>query len=449
MKIDGFLKKIIMIIILTILLTIPVTIISFLISGRERLYEQTVTEIGSSWGEKQKVMPPFLVVKYVELTSDNTKIEKEIVVLPEELKLDISLDTEQRNRGIYKANVYTANLVAKGNFNVNKIKEYLFEKNIKEISSLFLSMGVKDQSKIVNIESFKIDSLEEKSNVKSGTNSKKLLTGISNKLSNKDFLEKNILSFDINMSFRGSINISILPTGEFNEVNIDSNWGEPSFSGILPLEKNIENNSFKAKWETIGLVRSYPQILEEEMIDNFSQLNFDIYSQPEYEYYGENEEYSRKDEINLKLFSTINNYTQINRATKYSILFIMLTIIVVFIFEVISKKKTHLVQYILIGVSLSIFYLILLSSSEHIGFNLAYLLSSIAIIIPNSIYLASISSNKKLGIIMFAFLVSLYTILYSILQMEQYALLVGSLLILLLLYILMYLTRNIEKFIQE
>ena len=124
----------------------------------------------------------------------------------------------------------------------------------------------------------------------------------------------------------------------------------------------------------------------------------------------------------------------------------MMSLVIVYIFEVISRRFTHYVQYLIVGLSLIIFYLLLLSLSEHIGFEWAYLISSLAIVIPNSLYIMSLTSNKKLGIGMFFFLSGIYAILFSILRMEQYALLTGSLLILTILYVVMYLTKNTEIF---
>ena len=124
----------------------------------------------------------------------------------------------------------------------------------------------------------------------------------------------------------------------------------------------------------------------------------------------------------------------------------MMSLVVVYIFEVVSKKAAHYVQYGVVGFSLVIFYLLLLSLSEHIGFEWAYLVSSLAIVIPNSMYVTSMTSNKKFGIGMFIFLSGIYAILFSILRMEQYALLTGSLLILAVLYAVMYLTKKADIF---
>ncbi len=123
-----------------------------------------------------------------------------------------------------------------------------------------------------------------------------------------------------------------------------------------------------------------------------------------------------------------------------------MSLVIVYIFEIVSKKVAHYVQYIVVGFSLVMFYLLLLSLSEHLGFEMAYLVASLAIVIPNSLYIASMTDNKKFGIGMFIFLSGIYAILFSILRMEQYALLTGTLLILAVLYVVMYLTKKADIF---
>ena len=123
-----------------------------------------------------------------------------------------------------------------------------------------------------------------------------------------------------------------------------------------------------------------------------------------------------------------------------------MTLVIVYIFEIASKKAAHYIQYAVVGASLVIFYLLLLSFSEHISFEWAYLISSLAIVIPNSLYITSLTANKKFGVGMFLFLSGVYAILFSILRMEQYALLTGTLLILAILYVIMYITKKVEIF---
>ncbi len=440
-KTSPIMKKIIFLFIFSLLLQIPLWFIGSLISDRGDLYNKTVISIGNEWGKNQKIIAPVITISYTDTGIDNKKdiinsktlavvpVEKKFVILPDELNAIIKIKDEIRQRGIYNATVYNANMKLKGFFSPKD-----FPKN-KEIKS-YLSIGLSDTKALIKINKLKIGNLEKDLDAMSGTMAVPLITnGISAelKLDFNKILEEEKIPFEIDIDFRGSKDISILPLGKKNNIEISSNWKSPSFSGILPSERNINNNGFLAKWEVSNLVRNYPQIID---------INEDKYD----DFYDENNSNNENTVIKTGLFDSITDYTQITRASKYGILFIMMSLVIVYIFEVISRRFTHYVQYLIVGLSLIIFYLLLLSLSEHIGFEWAYLISSLAIVIPNSLYIMSLTSNKKLGIGMFFFLSGIYAILFSILRMEQYALLTGSLLILTVLYVVMYLTKNTEIF---
>lgn len=440
-KTSPIMKKIIFLFIFSLLLQIPLWFIGSLISDRGDLYNKTVISIGNEWGKNQKIIAPVITISYTDTGIDNKKdiinsktlavvpVEKKFVILPDELNAIIKIKDEIRQRGIYNATVYNANMKLKGFFSPKD-----FPKN-KEIKS-YLSIGLSDTKALIKINKLKIGNLEKDLDAMSGTMAVPLITnGISAelKLDFNKILEEEKIPFEIDIDFRGSKDISILPLGKKNNIEISSNWKSPSFSGILPSERNINNNGFLAKWDVSNLVRNYPQIID---------INEDKYD----DFYDENNSNNENTVIKTGLFDSITDYTQITRASKYGILFIMMSLVIVYIFEVISRRFTHYVQYLIVGLSLIIFYLLLLSLSEHIGFEWAYLISSLAIVIPNSLYIMSLTSNKKLGIGMFFFLSGIYAILFSILRMEQYALLTGSLLILTILYVVMYLTKNTEIF---
>lgn len=440
-KTSPIMKKIIFLFIFSLLLQIPLSFIGSLIFDRGDLYNKTVISIGNEWGKNQKIIAPVITISYTDTGIDNEKdiinsktlavvpVEKKFVILPDELNAIIKIKDEIRQRGIYNATVYNANMKLKGFFSPKD-----FPKN-KKIKS-YLSIGLSDTKALIKINKLKIGNLEKDLDAMSGTMAVPLITnGISAelKLDFNKILEEEKIPFEIDIDFRGSKDISILPLGKKNNIEISSNWKSPSFSGILPSERNINNNGFLAKWEVSNLVRNYPQIID---------INEDKYD----DFYDENNSNNENTVIKTGLFDSITDYTQITRASKYGILFIMMSLVIVYIFEVISRRFTHYVQYLIVGLSLIIFYLLLLSLSEHIGFEWAYLISSLAIVIPNSLYIMSLTSNKKLGIGMFFFLSGIYAILFSILRMEQYALLTGSLLILTVLYVVMYLTKNTEIF---
>ena len=448
-------KKIIFLFVLTILLLIPLKLIGNLINDRGSLYNQTIINIGNEWGKSQKIIAPVITISYKDTginnkdsvsNAGNTKavavvpVERKFAILPEELNATIEMKDEVRQRGIYNATVYNANVKLKGYFSAKILKE-----DRKVLGCI--SIGLTDTKALIKINKFKIGDMDLEA--MSGTMAAPLITnGISGQLGpeHNNTMNKEKIPFEIDIDFRGSRDISILPLGKKNHFEIKSNWKSPSFSGVLPTERTIDDNGFSAVWEVSNLIRNYPQIIDVNN-DQFSDFYQDgvVYNEYDETTYSDNSD-DGNTIVKVALFDSVTSYTQIYRACNYGILFIGMSLVVVFIFEIVSKKAAHYVQYGVVGFSLVIFYLLLLSLSEHIGFEWSYLVSSLAIVIPNSLYITSMTSSKKFGIGMFIFLSGIYAILFSILRMEQYALLTGSLLILTVLYAVMYLTKKADIF---
>ena len=454
-RVSPVTKKIIFLFVFTILLWIPLILIGNLINDRGKLYKQTITNIGNEWGKSQKIIAPVITISYTDTSinnkdsvsnASNTKavavvpVERKFAILPEELNATIEMKDEVRQRGIYNATVYNANVKLKGYFSA---KDFPEDKKVLGC----VSIGLTDTKALIKINKFKIGDMDLEA--MSGTMAAPLITnGISGQLGpeHNNTMNKEKIPFEIDIDFRGSRDISILPLGKKNHFEIKSNWKSPSFSGVLPTERTIDDNGFSAVWEVSNLIRNYPQIIDVNN-DQFSDFYQDGVVYNEYDettYFDNNDDGNTI--VKVALFDSVTSYTQIYRACNYGILFIGMSLVVVFIFEIVSKKAAHYVQYGVVGFSLVIFYLLLLSLSEHIGFEWSYLISSLAIVIPNSLYITSMTSSKKFGIGMFIFLSGIYAILFSILRMEQYALLTGSLLILAVLYAVMYLTKKADIF---
>ena len=455
--VSPVMKKIVFLFIFVLVLLIPLKLIGDLIDDRGRLYNQTITNIGNEWGKSQKIIAPVITISYKDTRINNKEsvsnvsntkavtvvpVERKFAILPDELNATIEMKDEVRQRGIYNATVYNANIKLKGYFSSKDFPD-------KDVQGC-VSIGLTDTKALIKINKFKIGDMEQDLEAMSGTMAVPLITnGISGQLGpeHNSIMDKEKIPFEIDIDFRGSRDISILPLGKKNHFEIKSNWKSPSFLGVLPTERTIDDNGFFAKWEVSNLIRNYPQIIDIDN-DRFSDFYQDGLVYNEYDetttYFDNNDEGSAV--VKVALFDSVTSYTQIYRACKYGILFIGMSLVVVFIFEVVSKKAAHYVQYGVVGFSLVIFYLLLLSLSEHIGFEWSYLISSLAIVIPNSLYITSMTSNKKFGIGMFIFLSGIYAILFSILRMEQYALLTGSLLILAVLYAVMYLTKKADIF---
>lgn len=426
---NSLVKKIVFLFILAILLQIPMFFINRIIDERDYSYRNMTKEIGKEWGEKQTIGGAFLIIPYsdkiIDYDNSGKKIEKIVVknwiLLPEKLDVKINLKDEIRERGIYKTTVYNGDIILEGEF--PKLEDILPD-NLYPYN-IGIGIGITDTKSLMKIEEIKVEGKDIK--LESGTGIKQfpLNTGVSGTI-RENLLQKDKIHFSIKLSLRGNGGIEILPLGRENHFEVKSTWKSPSFYGILPSDKEIDENGFRAEWEVSSFVRNYKQDFADKYYSDISE-----------------------GKIGVDLYEGITHYRQVMRAVKYSMLFIMLSLFVVYIFEVTSKRFTHYVQYGVVGFSLTLFYLALLSMSEYFSFNLAYIIATLMVVIPNSLYIKAVTKNKNYGLGMFVFLSGIYAVLYSILKMEQYALMTGTFLLMAVLYVMMYITRNIETFKED
>ena len=422
---NSLVKKIGFLFVLAVLLQIPMFFIHRIIDDRGYSYNNMVEEIGNEWGRKQTIGGVFLVIPYsdkqIEYDDSGKKIEKSVVkdyiILPDKLNAKVNLKDEVRERGIYKTTVYNGDIILEGEF--PKLINVLPDNNIYPYN-IGIGIGITDTKSLMKVEEMKVEGKDIK--LESGTGIKQypLNTGVSGRIY-ENLLQKDKIHFSIKFSLRGNGGIEVLPFGRENHFEVKSTWKAPKFYGILPSTKVIDENGFKAEWEVSCFVRNYKQ----DFVDG---------------YYSDISE----GKIGVDLYEGVTHYRQVMRAVKYSMLFIILSLFVVYIFEVTSKRFTHYVQYGVVGFSLTMFYLVLLSMSEYFSFNLAYIIAALMVVIPNSLYIKAVTKNSKYGVGMLAFLSGIYAVLYSILKMEQYALITGTILLMTVLYVMMYITRNIE-----
>ena len=434
---NPMLKKALFLFFFSLLLQIPLMFVNGVVHERNYLYDSTIKNIGKEWGETQTIAGPVIVVPYTEeyyereYTVDKQGKETEVVkskkrknsliILPEKLDINVNLKEEVRKRGIYKSMVYTGELKMKGNF--SKVLSNIPINAVVDYNEISISLGITDIKALLKIDKFSFNG--NKIELESGTGLVKpfqISKGISGKLNMKNE-ELTEIPFDIELVFRGSEGITLLPMGKENSFFIKSAWKNPSFYGMLPRERVIDENGFSANWNISHLTRNYKQYFfasESNKID-LSEA-----------------------QAGVALYNGITHYRQVIRAAKYGVLFIMMSLLAVYLFEISGKKETHYIQYGIVGFSLVMFYLLLLSLAEHISFITAYGISAAAVIIPVSLYIASVTKNIKYGIGMLVLLIGIYSIMFSILKMEDYALLTGTLLIMGVLYLLMYITKNME-----
>ncbi len=416
--------KLFTIVLIMLLLLIPTEMIKSIISERETLRFQAISDVSSMWAEEQLLNGPVLAIPVLyENDQDNKKIQgiKYLKVLPEELRIKGSVTPTKLKRGIYDVIVYRSVISFSGSFDLN---ENLFLIDAKQIlvDQAFLTFGISDLRGIED--ELKLKWQDQELRVNPGSRLTDLInSGVTVQIPEISINEGMKYEFQMNLNLQGSQNISFVPLGNITHVELDSNWPSPSFIGkFLPDQREITGDGFKAYWKILQLNRNFPQSwMDPDQSQNISDAAFGV-----------------------NLIMSIDDYQKSMRSAKYAVMTIALTFLIFFLVEILNKRKIHPFQYGMVGLALCLFYILLVSISEYLNFNLAYLISSVAIISMISLYSLSVFKVIKLSLLLIATLISIYGFLYVTLQLTDFALLLGSIGLTIILGLTMYFTRNVD-----
>jgi len=407
---------------LILILLIPNTMIQNLIHERQLRRDEVQREISSSWGAPQTVIGPVLSVPYnnwVEYDEGKRKAVIETAYfLP--LRLDIKGDAAHqiRQRGIFEVILYQADLTLSGTFEQPDFTALHI--NPKDVlwDQAKLSVGISGMTGIKSM--IELNWKDTTQRMEPGTAAPYLLPfGVSIGVAIDAQTES--YTFNLPIKVNGSDYLQFEPVGKETKVALRSDWGSPSFTGnFLPDQREISDDGFTADWQILDLNRNYPQSWKNEQ-HRFGSATFGV-----------------------NFIQPLDEYAKNDRSAKYAILIIGLTFLIYFFFETLRQFHIHPFQYFLIGLALSVFYLLLLSLSEQIGFNYAYFTAASATIGLIAMYSASILKAKGLVIQLTALLVAMYTFIFVILQLEDFALLAGSLGIFATLAAVMYYSRKVD-----
>lgn len=428
--------KLISIGILTLLMLIPTGMISSLIFERKQLRDASLAEVSSKWGEVQLIGGPVLTVPYMVRSKDDkgaiTYTEEYAHFLPEELDITGNLVPEKRYRGIYVVVLYNTKLTVKGKFNPAQLHALGIEKADYRFDQAFLSVGISDLKGVKG--AIDVNWNDSSVSLNPGVPTRDIFqSGASVPVS---FDPNQQYEFSFNIDLNGSSALRFMPFGKVTNVSLNSTWSSPKFDGyILPQTRQVTDTGFTAKWTMTQLNRNYAQQGKGAYIHSAN----------------ENSDYDRSDFQNdryasfgLSLLLPVDEYLKTERSVKYCIMLIMITFIAFFFVETLAEKRIHPIQYLLVGFAICLFYVLLLSISEQLNFNKAYLISFIAILVLISYYSSYVFESRKLTGIFTALLALLYGFFYSLLQMEDYALLLGSIGLFLILATIMYMTRKVK-----
>jgi len=422
--------KILMIGLLALLLLIPLGMIQSKISERQMLQSQAQQDIARSASGPQTMTGPYLVVRYKLIerrtTKDNLGIEKVItsssihdtVVMPRSLKIDGDSDVETRSKGIYQARLFNLHSNLTGDFVVPQ--GYGISRPLADIVPVaaFFVMNVSDSRGIRNAPVLTLNGT--KFDFSPGCIGPISGNGMHVPLKALDVTESHAFKFDFPLDLQGMTTLAVTPTGNNTEMSLKSSWPHPSFGGsYLPLTRTVDEKGFSAQWLVTNLARN-----------NTAQ--------------GENGQLAGAETFSVDFINPVNVYLLSERAVKYGVLFVVLVFTSFFMFEVLRSLRIHPMQYLLVGLAMAMFFLLIISLSEHMPFLTAYVSSGAACAALIGIYLAGVLKHRKPALAFSGGIALLYAVLYGVLQSEDNALLMGTLIMFTALAAVMVLTRRMD-----
>jgi inner membrane protein len=425
---------------LILLLLIPSTMIQNLIRERQERSRETVQIINDKWSHSQTLCAPLLLIPYTTAKLDKDKKlyheEDVLYVTPKELKISASLTPEERHYGIYKAILYKSDIRLEGNF--SELAQLKIDNSELHFNKAQIIIGVTDLRGVTQNIDFKIgNQLFEASvgvvNLFSVSNSvsstdrypysySSSMEGKTLLVNLKDIDYSAPLHFDCTMKLNGSSAIHFVPIGQHTAVTVDGEWSSPSFTGSFSPESTIDKERFTAEWNILSFNREIPDM-----------------------WVGDADVRLGADSFGVNLIETVDHYQQNMRSAKYALMFIALTFIVFFFVEIFTKKPIRFFQYVLVGIALILFYSLLLSLSEQVGFGWAYFVASAVTILMTTIYFYSLIKQKSATFILAGIMLILYAFLYIILQIEDFALLFGSIFLFIILGVIMFVSNKIRQ----
>lgn len=405
---------------MALLLLIPAYFVKNLIEEREARQKEAFTEVSSKWAGKQTITGPVLVLPYMDnmygANFATTPVRKVAYILPDKLNIQSEVNPEKKYRGIYQVMLYSSDIKVNGKFNALPLEQLKINPTHVIWSEAYICVGISDAQGL-------------KEEIKLGWNDSSVVLApstVSNALMREAFTAPvNVeagkeMSFSTTIKINGSGQLLFTPVGKETTVALSSSWPDPSFTGGQLPDHRISDTGFVATWKSLSHTHSFPQAWKDD--------SYDLQSAS----------------FGTDLFIPVNGYQKTMRSIKYAILCILLTFAAFFIIETVNKKSVHPFQYALIGLALILFYTLLLSFSEYTGFNIAYIIASVATVGLIGWFVKGILQSSKPVSVLSVVLVLLYSYVFTILQLQDYSLLLGSIGLFLTLAVIMHFSKKIQ-----
>ncbi len=405
---------------LVLALLIPSFFVQELIKEREQRQKEAFAEVSGKWAGQQTLTGPVLVLPYREIVqgsnSQTTTVTKLAYILPDKLDIESTANPEKRSRGIYQVMLYSSDVKISGKFNEIPLQQLKIDPANVLSHEAYVSIDLTDAKGL-------------KEEIKLNWNDSAITlnpSSVNNAVMREAFNAPvsvepgKPIVFSSNFSINGSGKLLFTPVGKETTVKLSSNWPDPSFTGGQLPDHRITDSDFVATWKNLAHTRSFPQA--------WTENSYDLQSSS----------------FGADLFIPVNGYQKTMRSVKYAILCILLTFAAFFIIETVNKRSVHPFQYALIGLALILFYTLLLSFSEYTGFNAAYVIASAATVGLIAWFVKGILQSSKLTTVLSVVLVLMYSYVFTILQLQDYSLILGSIGLFLTLAVIMHFSKKIQ-----
>ncbi|WP_426702343.1 cell envelope integrity protein CreD [Rhodanobacter sp. Col0626] len=414
--------------VLALLMTIPLMQVSGLVGERQQLREAAVKQIAQGWGGKQVLGGPVLTVPTIRQVVVAANQPPQVQggsesMLADELKVDVAMAVQTRSYGIYSVPVFVSTVKLHAQFRAQDLAQYRRASNTQwQGSKAELRLPIGDLRGLQEVSDLRINGRQ--SRFESSADRLGPWPNVVVPI-DLDALDGQPIDVEISLKLAGTETLQLLPLARSTDVAMRAPWSDPSFiGGALPLEHQVDARGFSAHWHQLDLNRNYGQRWDDagDGLDKALQAST----------------------FGVQLYQPVDVYQRNVRAGKYGLLFIAMTFVAFFLFEVLKRLRVHPVQYLLVGAALATFYVVLLALSEQIGFGPAYALAAAAVALIVGGYAMAVLRARRAGLLLGGVLGLIYAMLYGLIAAEQYALLIGAVVLLAMVALMMYLTRRID-----
>lgn len=422
-RFNPLLVKVLSLLFMIACFMLPVSMVRDLIAERQNYQAEVAQELTQSTSGEQTIAAPILVVPYTQQQGKTTS-QKRLLVLPEQLTIDGQAQVSALKRAIYTFQSFQSVTHFSGYFPRTAVDALRATQGVT-LGTPFVAIAVSDARGLGKSEAMSLSGIPL--SFSAGTQLTAFPSGMHANLTHWDWAKSSALEFSMKLNLNGSSRISYIPLGTNTQVTLTSNWPHPKFAGnTVTQTRNVTPQEFKATWESNWFANNLnDSILELESRGQVTSLE-QLYR------------------LDTQLIQPVDHYLLNERMAKYSMLFIGLTFLAFFMFEVLRQLRVHPLQYALVGVALTIFFTLLLSLSEHMGFNQAYLLAALACVAQIGFYVSHILHSVKRGLAFSLALGTLYAVLFGLLQSEDLSLLLGSIGLFVVVSLVMFATRRLN-----